>query len=64
MRYIHACPECGHLHYPPEQVVLCQCGHSRLTHNDDGGRLKRAYCTVWDTGRTQCPCTDYTPTQE
>lgn len=57
----HRCPECGAIHGIPEPPDLCaDCSHHRMNHNDDGGKRKKAYCTVWD-GSTlgQCPCADF-----
>lgn len=65
---MHRCPDCGTTHYIREVVVLCECGHERSSHNDDGGRRKRAYCTVWQgtpgkvlAALKQCPCPEWRP---
>jgi hypothetical protein len=48
-----------------EPMPLCACGHPVASHNDNGGRNKKAYCTVWvhpdgnpRTSMKQCACTD------
>jgi hypothetical protein len=50
----------------PEPLPLCtDCGHPVMSHNDNGGRNKKAYCTVWihpdgDSRKPmiQCACVD------
>jgi hypothetical protein len=39
------CECCGQATRPT--LPLCQCGHPIASHNDNGGRNKTAYCTVW-----------------
>lgn len=57
----HRCPECGGIHWVPTPIRLCAtCGHPDLNHNDDGGKRKKAYCTVWTQGmKAQCECADF-----
>lgn len=60
---MHACPECGALHLVGAPTRLCVCGHLWGTHNDNGGRLRKAYCTVWvpaGAPTAQCACIDFT----
>lgn len=58
MRTPHLCPNCGLSHYPPIPEAECLCGHLSSNHDDNGGRRKKAPCTVWDPD--ECPCEDYT----
>jgi hypothetical protein len=60
---VKRCECCGH--FIPETLTLCVCGHPMNSHNDNGGRNKKAYCTVWtnhpDDPRKpsrQCDCPD------
>ena len=47
-----------------EPLPLCtDCGHPLNSHNDNGGKNKTAYCTVWSNPHTdprkphrQCDC--------
>lgn len=65
-RKTNTCPTCGaHIHPPPE---MCVCGHQINSHDNQGGRLKKAYCTVWEAPQPgapwkQCTCDDATPTK-
>jgi uncharacterized OB-fold protein len=58
------CECCGQI-IPPPLTPCPNCGHPLNSHNDNGGRNKKAYCTVWvhpdgnpRTSMKQCACTD------
>lgn len=64
----HRCPDCGNIHAYHQPSPMCQCGHPAMSHNDHGGRNKKAYCTVWvhpdgDQRKPmrQCDCQDIRP---
>lgn len=46
----------------PVPLVPCdECGHPLASHNDNGGKNKTAYCTVWSNldpkkPSKQCQC--------
>jgi predicted amidophosphoribosyltransferase len=40
----------------PVPLALCtDCGHPLASHNDNGGKNKTAYCTVWSNPHPENP---------
>lgn len=59
------CPTCT-CTTPTPHGEKCACGHPRMSHNDNGGRNKKAYCTQWVHGpkgeqgpMIQCRCYEF-----
>jgi hypothetical protein len=44
----------------PRYPLCGKCQHPLASHNDNGGRNKKAYCTIWPFGTkpptAQCGC--------
>lgn len=55
--------ECCHQPIPTPLPLCTDCGHPLNSHNDNGGKNKTAYCSVWQNPHDdlrkpskQCPC--------